>query len=101
MAVLFGDFLRGNGFEVDIFTDPIVLLNKIKKKHNDYALVLSDVRMPRLTGIELGKEILQIDKNIKIMLISAFELMEDTSFEFVKKPVPLSELLETIRTRLN
>ena len=49
--------------------------------------------MPGLTGIELGKELLHIDKNIKIVLISAFEMMEDTSFEFVKKPVPASRTL--------
>jgi FixJ family two-component response regulator len=87
-------------FKIDIFTDSIVLLNKIKKEHKDYALVLSDVRMPGLTGVELGKRILQIDKDIKIILISAFELMEETSFELVKKPVPLTELLETVRTKI-
>jgi two-component SAPR family response regulator len=57
--------------------------------------------MPNISGVDLGKKILEVDNEIKIILISAFELMEATQFQYVKKPIELTKLSEVVRKKLN
>ena len=45
---LFQEILEGDGFKVCAFTDPIQAYNHIQKNPNDYDLILSDYRMPRI-----------------------------------------------------
>ncbi|HEY7108748.1 MAG TPA: response regulator [Nitrososphaeraceae archaeon] len=100
LAYLFGDALKSRGHSVEIFTDSIEAAEMIKSEHTKYALILTDVRMPGLSGIELGKEILQIDDKIKVILISAYELMENTALEYIKKPIEISKLVEIVDVKL-
>jgi DNA-binding NtrC family response regulator len=101
LANLFGEFLRVGGYKVDVFTDPFRGLERIKSEHQNYMLVLTDVKMPNISGVDLGKKILEVDNEIKIILISAFELMEATQFQYVKKPIELTKLSEVVRKKLN
>ena len=93
--------MKVGGYKVDVFTDPFQALERIKSEHQNYVLVLTDVKMPNISGINLGKKILEVDNEIKIILISAFELMEATQFQYVKKPIELTELSEVVRKKLN
>lgn len=101
MANLFGEFLKAGGYKVDVFTDQFQALERIKSEHQHYVLVLTDVKLPNISGVDLGKMILDVDNEIKIILISAFELMEATQFQYVKKPIELTKLSEVVRNKLN
>jgi DNA-binding NtrC family response regulator len=101
LANLFGEFLKVGGYKVDVFTDAFRALERIKSEHQNYMLVLTDVKMPNISGVDLGKKILEVDNEIKIILISAFELMEATQFQYVKKPIELTKLSEVVRKKLN
>ena len=100
LARLFGDVLTSRGYPVEVFTDPRKALEKIQVEHNNYSLVLTDVKMPGLTGVELGKQILTIDEDIKIILISAYELMENTGLQYIKKPIGVSQLIQLVESKL-
>ena len=74
MTNSFAEMLRGGGFEdVDVFTNPVLALEKIGSRHSVYLLVLIGWRMPHLTGPELGLELSKIDPVIKIILFSALD----------------------------
>jgi two-component system cell cycle sensor histidine kinase/response regulator CckA len=100
LAHLFGDVLTSRGYTVEVFTDPSKASEKIQAEHEDYSLVLTDVKMPGLTGVELGKQILAIDEDVKIILISAYELMENPGLQYIKKPIGVSQLIELVESKL-
>jgi two-component SAPR family response regulator len=63
--------LEMNGFEVDSYNDPLLALSSFKP--NFYGLALLDIRMPKMNGFELYKEIKDIDNKIEACFITAFE----------------------------
>jgi CheY-like chemotaxis protein len=109
LSKLFRLGLQGAGFTVDIFNDPIAALNNYKTGF--YDLVLLDVRMPKMDGFELYRNIRNKDDKVKVCFISAFEeyyskfrdLFPDMRKDecFISKPVPLEELVNIIKSRLN
>ena len=66
-------------------------------------VVISDVQMPLMDGLEMSKEILKIDSNAKIILTTAFnenefiQKMKDIGVkDYVNKPVDIDKLFESI-----
>ena len=63
----------GGVIHVYAFTSPIEALEHFKLNYNNFALVLSDIRMPGMNGFEFIRRIRQINPTIKALLMSAFE----------------------------
>ncbi len=95
---LFKEILEKNDYKVWGFTNPEIALEFIKNNHNKCNLVISDYRMPRLNGYELGKKIKDIDKNIKMILVSNYNDRHENTleFKFIQKPITIDNLMETI-----
>jgi DNA-binding NtrC family response regulator len=90
LAFLFKEALSRKGFVVNVFTDPMAAFESISAEHLRYRLVLTDVRKPGLNGVELANQINGIDKDIKLILTSAYEQTDIPSafqHEFVQKPI--------------
>jgi CheY-like chemotaxis protein len=95
------------GFEVDAFTDPKQALEQFKAHAHAYQFVLSDIRIPYISGLELVKEIRNLNQNVSILLMSAFEMEDRQEFAsklraaridgFVEKPILMKKLVELIR----
>jgi len=99
--------LTNNGFQVDAYSDPQKALDNFKP--NTYDLSLLDIRMPKMNGFELCREIKKKDGNAKICFITAFEIyydefkkiFPDTQVKcFIKKPISLKELVSHIKTEI-
>ncbi len=106
LANLFMKLLKGSGFNSVSFTDPLLALKHFSQNPQKYSLVLLDLRMPGLNGIELAKRIKGYDSNVKILLITGFfdeeyinsdELRESVISDMMQKPIKLREL----KTHLN
>ena len=99
---LFQEALENNGFKVCAFTDPIQAFNTLEKKIQEYGLILSDFRMPNLNGYELCTKLIQLNPELEVILMSAYDTMEcDTSkFTIVKKPILIAQLLQIVRDSL-
>ena len=99
---LFQEALEKNGFKVCAFTDPIQAFNSLEKKIHKYGVILSDFRMPKLNGHELCTKLKQLNPELEVILMSAYDLMEcDTSkFTIVKKPIRIAQLLQIVRDSL-
>jgi len=70
-------------------------------------LIISDIKMPKMNGIEFASNIRRIDKEVTIMLMTAFDVIESPSLEFlnihdvISKPVKLKHLLEKVNSVKN
>ncbi|MDW0219078.1 MAG: response regulator [Nitrososphaeraceae archaeon] len=99
---LFSDFLKKEGYGVTSFLDPLKALEEIHRRPQRYSIIITDVRMPGISGIKLIRRICKINHDIKVIIISAFELNgEDLSNirydNFMEKPVHMQYLAQTIK----
>jgi CheY-like chemotaxis protein len=97
--------LLKNGFLVSAFTDPEEALKNFQSNSKDYCLILSDIRMPGMSGIRLAKKVKEINPNVKVVLMTSFEI-KDNEFSkvfpstqidgLVQKPVGIKNLTNKI-----
>jgi DNA-binding NtrC family response regulator len=99
---LFQEILESDGYKVCAFIDPIQALNTLEKKIQEYGLILSDYRMPNLNGHELCTKLRQLNPDLEVILMSAYDMIEcDTSkYTLIKKPILMAQLLEIVRNSL-
>ena len=108
ITLAFDMILEMNGFEVDIYNDPLLALSDFKP--NSYGLALLDIRMPKINGFELYKKIKDIDNNIEVCFITAFEdyreefkesfpELEEAKY-FIRKPKAIEDLVKHVATIL-
>jgi DNA-binding NtrC family response regulator len=104
IAFTLAAILRVNGFAAESFTNPLEALKAAA--HDAPHLLLSDVMMPEMTGIDLAIKVLAICPNCKILLFSGQAATVDFlsesrkagyDFEILQKPVHPQDLLEAIR----
>jgi DNA-binding NtrC family response regulator len=97
--------LEQNRFLVDAFTNPEEALQSFKSDAESYCLVVSDIRMPVLSGIQLAKRVKETNPDVKVILMTAFEIRDNefskvfpsTSVDgFVQKPIGIRELSNKI-----
>lgn len=106
LAHLFMELLKGSGFNCVSFTDPLLAIKHFNQNPEQYSLVLLDLRMPGLNGIELAKRLKGYNSNVKILLVTGFfdeeylnsdEFRDSALTEVMYKPIKLKEL----KTRIN
>ena len=97
--------IQKNKFLVNAFTNPEEALQNFQSNSEGYCLMLSDIRMPGLSGIQLAKKVKEINPAVKTVLMTAFEI-RDIEFSkvfpstyvdgFVQKPIGLRDLTNKI-----
>ena len=101
--------LQKQGFDTLAFTDPLLAFEHFQNKSKDFALVISDIRMPSMNGYELIRKIKAECPTIKTILISAFEINKEEFSKimptvkidsFITKPISLKQLLHSIENTL-
>jgi DNA-binding response OmpR family regulator len=108
IVAIFRKSLQNQGFDAYGFTDPILALEHFKANHPNYGLVISDIRMPQMNGIELARRIREIKPEVKLLLMTAFELSDFDSDlldslkadEFLRKPISPAELANRVAVYL-
>jgi DNA-binding response OmpR family regulator len=101
--------LEDNGYVVDAFNDPILAWSTFKQGLN--SLVLLDIKMPKMNGFELYKEIRKLDGNVKICFMTAFDLETEKLKEVlntsdsekpvvIRKPITIDDLIARIKAEL-
>jgi len=93
-------------YQVDEAEDGAAGLDKIK--NNDYDLVLCDIKMPKMDGVEVLEEVKKIKPEIPMVMISGHGDMETAihtmrlgAFDYISKPPDLNRLLNTVRNALD
>ncbi|PYS54122.1 MAG: transcriptional regulator [Acidobacteria bacterium] len=97
--------IKKAGYQVDEAADGNIAAEKIRKQ--PYQLILTDLRLPTLSGLEILKIQKEIDPTIPVLLMTAYgtieeavEAMKQGAFDFVAKPVDISHLLLLIERAL-
>ncbi|MFH1138386.1 MAG: sigma-54 dependent transcriptional regulator [Pseudomonadota bacterium] len=93
--------LTRQGHAVDMAENGVEALEKFRK--NTYDLVISDVRMPRLDGMELLKEVKKVSPQTPVVIVSGYgtvecavEAMREGAFDYILKPFSLDLIEETV-----
>jgi DNA-binding response OmpR family regulator len=108
MTSIFSLGLQDEGFEVYTFNDSLEVLSHFRP--NFYDLMLIDINMPKMNGIDLSKQLLELDLNVKICFITAGETNIEVLRElyparnigcFIRKPVTIDQLVKRIKAELS
>ena len=96
--------LEAKGFKVDAYNDPTVALSKFRAGTFDIAIL--DIRMPKMSGFELYREMTKVDRKTKILFLTAFDvhreefekMFPDVKVEiFLKKPITIAKLVSRLK----
>jgi two-component system, OmpR family, response regulator ChvI len=102
--------LRKSGYEVVFFNDPLMALERFKPRY--YDLMILDIRMPKMNGFELYRQIRRMDNRVKVCFLTAIgEFKEYEQYRkevypklgerhFITKPVSNQELIGRINEML-
>ena len=97
--------LEHNEFIVNYYNTPILALDEFKS--NFYDLVILDIQMPDINGMQLYREIRKKDKKVKICFLTGSETLFDIAYKFtsvytfIAKPVENKELIKIVNDILN
>ena len=97
---------ENEGYEVEEAADGLQGLEMIL--NNDYDLVLCDIKMPKMDGVEVLEKVKKVKPEIPILMISghgdidtAVNTMRLGAFDYISKPPDLNRLLNTVRNALD
>jgi CheY-like chemotaxis protein len=107
--LLFKMILEENSeFMVHSFTDPLLALKNFKS--NLYDLILVDIKMPEMDGLDFYREIRKIDKNVRLCFVTAsekyYEPFRKEIYDilgencFIQKPIANEDLLKLVNTMI-
>jgi two-component system, OmpR family, response regulator ChvI len=99
-------------FQVDSYNDPIVALSNYRP--NLYDLLLLDIKMPKMNGLELYCQINKLDNKVKVCFMSAYDVdytaLRDqypsleldclVPKDIIRKPIEVSRLIERIELEI-
>ena len=109
IALAFKIGLEDNGFVVNAFNDPQIALANFKD--GLYDLLLLDIKMPKITGLEFYQHMKEIDKKVKVCFITASEIYyyEKITKELlptlgvrrlIRKPIKIEDLVKDLKQEL-
>ena len=97
-------------WHVVCFNNPVTALDHFIENKKDYVLVISDLRMPKLSGLDVLSKVKMLNSNVRTILVSAYEVKEDKIFQkymkdgtidlFIEKPIPIDWLRQKVREQI-
>jgi CheY-like chemotaxis protein len=111
VLLTYRSFLEDAGYNVEAYSDPQESLKRFAEHSSSYYdLVILDIRMPGVNGLQLYSRMKAIDADIKIIFLSALDAAEEllsilpgvkNKDTFIRKPVDLRMFLSAVKTMLN
>ena len=103
--------LQTCGYAVDAFNDPLLALDHFRKHSHDYRIVISDMILPTMSGLEFIKNIRTVNPEIVTFIITALDNIKDVSTDLlydsivfqlegiIHKPILLDDLCRSVGKR--
>ncbi len=103
LASLIKIMLEGEGINVDHSVDGLKGL-KLFEQNLDYSVVITDIKLPGLTGYEIFENIKRLDETVPVIIITAFGNVPDAvkaikagAFDYITKPFDNDEFLVVVK----
>jgi DNA-binding NtrC family response regulator len=97
-------FLRKADYREISFNDPREAFDFIKEHRDEIRLVITDLNMPQMTGVQLGEEMMKVVSGIPVILFTAAvppPLAEDLSDNIkivLQKPLERKQFMDAVKT---
>ena len=98
------------GVSIFTFTDATVAFEHFRFNNSAYVLVISDLRMPNINGLDLVYEVKKINPSVRTLLMTAFEVNDNLFKEYIRnsvingflqKPIKLGQLHTEVIKQIN
>lgn len=100
------EFLRDDGYAIVEVEDGLEALKRINT--NEYDLVIAEIKMPKMDGIELLENIKQVKPNLPVILVSGFAIQQTVDeikrlggYKHLWKPYDMNIVKEVVRCAAN
>lgn len=106
---LFQDALYTHIDDVSVvsFNNPTLALEHYSQNKQNYALIISDMRMPSMSGLELLKKVKELNPDVRTILLSAFDMQDNPELQkclengiinlFMEKPITINRLCRIVK----
>jgi DNA-binding NtrC family response regulator len=95
--------LQSCGFTVDAFNDPLLALDHFRIHSHDYSIVICDMILPSMSGLEFIKNIRKVNLEIVTFIITALDNIKDISTDLldgiIHTPILLEDLCRSVGKR--
>jgi len=103
--------LQTCGYSVDAFNDPLLAVEHLSLRSNDYGIVISDMAMPFMSGIEFIKQVRAFNPEIVTFVITVSDSINDINKDMlynstlieldgcIQKPISLDDLCRIVGSR--
>lgn len=98
-----GTFLTASGYEVTTMTNPTRAVDELRTQR--YHIVVLDLMMPKVDGVEVLKAIRKLDSDVAILILTAYpsvetavEALKLTVSDYIKKPFDPDEFLQALES---
>ena len=98
---LLSQTLKMNGYDVCSFTDPLLAYEYIKENLSKYSLLITDYGMSLMNGLFLATKLLEINPQMNVILMSAFDLDCNYKFNILKKPISIYKLIKVVNESIS
>lgn len=95
------DFLVHDGYKVRSINDPTLALEELRQ--SEYHVVILDLRMPKLNGIDLLSQIRKVDGDVGVIILTGYPSLESATASiehdvsaYIKKPFSIDEFREVL-----
>jgi DNA-binding NtrC family response regulator len=111
ISMIFADALRGiDGISVFTFNDSLEALKHFTNNKEEYILVICDLMMPKLDGLDLVKKIKKLSPKTRTMIISGYEIepgelqidiKKGLIDKIIQKPISMNGLRQEVKNQIN
>lgn len=99
-----------DGVSVVSFNETTLALEHYIRNKQNYALMISDMRMPLMTGLELLKKVKELNPKVRTILLTAFDMQGNPEFQkylkegiidsFIEKPITINRLCQEVKDEI-
>lgn len=100
VRIIVAEFLQDFGYQVIQASGGAEALDLLAQTP-DLRMMITDVRMPDMSGIELADLATQRRRDLKVILISGYFVSQQVERRFLRKPFRMRDLEAAVRTELN
>jgi CheY-like chemotaxis protein len=100
VRVIVAEFLQDFGYQVVQAGGGVEALDLLARTP-DLRMIITDIRMPDMSGLELADLATQRQRDLKIILISGYFVSQQVERRFLRKPFRMRELEAAVRAELN